>query len=149
MAKALASLTVLAMCLPGLAVSGIVGGLVVGSRPLTGLDVEEFRHPNDARATDALKKVPGLDTLIKKIMEYGLERLYYVENLRPRIPDAGLACALQRLLRRSGVSPEAGATFAVASRNAAKPNGWTCCASSRRCGALSDSLSSSHEEDHG
>ena len=38
MAKALASLTVLLMCLPGLAVSGIVGGLVVGSRPLTGLD---------------------------------------------------------------------------------------------------------------
>jgi Zn-dependent protease with chaperone function len=50
-------------------------------RPLAGLDVEEFRHPNDAKATDALKKVPGLDTLIKKVMEYGLERLYYVENV--------------------------------------------------------------------
>jgi ABC-2 type transport system permease protein len=37
-AKALASFAVLLMCLPGLAVSGIVGGLVVGSRPLTGLD---------------------------------------------------------------------------------------------------------------
>ncbi len=37
-AKALASLTVLMLCLPGLAVSGIAGGLVVGSRPLTGLD---------------------------------------------------------------------------------------------------------------
>jgi len=37
-AKAMASFTVLLMCLPGLAVSGIVGGLVVGSRPLTGLD---------------------------------------------------------------------------------------------------------------
>jgi ABC-2 type transport system permease protein len=37
-AKALASFTVLLMCLPGLAVSGIIGGLVVGSRPLTGLD---------------------------------------------------------------------------------------------------------------
>jgi Zn-dependent protease with chaperone function len=50
-------------------------------RPLTGLDPEEFRHPNDAKATDALKKVPGLDTLIRKVMEYGLERLYYVENV--------------------------------------------------------------------
>ena len=38
LAKALASLTVLLMCVPGLAVSGIAGGLVVGSRPLTGLD---------------------------------------------------------------------------------------------------------------
>ena len=37
-AKALASLTVLLMCVPGLAISGMVGGLVVGSRPLTGLD---------------------------------------------------------------------------------------------------------------
>lgn len=37
-AKALASFTVLLMCLPGLAISGVVGGLVVGNRPLTGLD---------------------------------------------------------------------------------------------------------------
>ncbi len=50
-------------------------------RPLPGLDVEEFRHPNDARATDALRRLPGFDTLVKKIMEYGLERLYYVENI--------------------------------------------------------------------
>src|SRR5215469_1262978 len=37
-AKSLASLTVLLICVPGVAVSGTVGGLVVGSRPLTGLD---------------------------------------------------------------------------------------------------------------
>jgi ABC-2 type transport system permease protein len=47
MAKALASLTVLLMCLPGLAVSGIAGGLVVGSRPLTGLDGHQL-SPADA-----------------------------------------------------------------------------------------------------
>jgi hypothetical protein len=46
-AKALASLTVLALCVPGLAVSGIVGGLVVGSRPLTGLDGHQL-GPMDA-----------------------------------------------------------------------------------------------------
>ena len=46
-AKALASLTVLLMCLPGLAASGIVGGLVVGSRPLTGLDGHQL-SPADA-----------------------------------------------------------------------------------------------------
>jgi ABC-2 type transport system permease protein len=38
LSKALASLTILMMSVPGLAISGIVGGLVVGSRPLTGLD---------------------------------------------------------------------------------------------------------------
>jgi ABC-2 type transport system permease protein len=37
-AKSLASLTVLLMCVPALAVSGVIGGLVVGTRPLTGLD---------------------------------------------------------------------------------------------------------------
>jgi ABC-2 type transport system permease protein len=38
-AKALASFTVLLVCVPGLAVSGIVGGVVaIGSRPLVGLD---------------------------------------------------------------------------------------------------------------
>jgi ABC-2 type transport system permease protein len=46
-AKSLASVTVLMMCIPGLAVSGIVGGLVVGSRPLTGLDGHQL-SPADA-----------------------------------------------------------------------------------------------------
>jgi ABC-2 type transport system permease protein len=45
--KALASLTVLLICLPGLAASGIVGGLVVGSRPLAGLDGHQL-SPTDA-----------------------------------------------------------------------------------------------------
>jgi ABC-2 type transport system permease protein len=47
-AKALASLTVLLMCLPGLAISGIIGGLVVGSRPLTGLDGHPLSPANAA-----------------------------------------------------------------------------------------------------
>jgi ABC-2 type transport system permease protein len=47
LAKALASLTVLAMCVPGLAVSGVIGGLVVGSRPLIGLDGHQLA-PMDA-----------------------------------------------------------------------------------------------------
>jgi Zn-dependent protease with chaperone function len=50
-------------------------------RPLTGLSIEEFRHPNDARATDTLKRIPGLDKALAKILEYGLERLYYVDNV--------------------------------------------------------------------
>ena len=50
-------------------------------RTFTGLSVEELRHPSDARATDALKKVPGFDKVLAKLLEYGLERLYYVDNL--------------------------------------------------------------------
>jgi ABC-2 type transport system permease protein len=49
-AKALASLTVLLMCIPGLAVSGVIGGLVTGSRPLTGLD-GHLLPPADAAGT--------------------------------------------------------------------------------------------------
>ena len=50
-------------------------------RTLTGLSIEEFRHPLDQRATDALKKVPGLDRLIAKILEVGLERIFYIDNV--------------------------------------------------------------------
>ena len=50
-------------------------------RTLTGLSIDEFRHPLDQRATDALKKVPGLDKLLAKILEVGLERLLYIQNV--------------------------------------------------------------------
>jgi Zn-dependent protease with chaperone function len=46
-----------------------------------GLSAEEFRHASDASATDALKKIPGLDKLLTKILEIGLERMFYVENV--------------------------------------------------------------------
>jgi Zn-dependent protease with chaperone function len=50
-------------------------------RTLSGLSTDEFRHPLDQRATDALKKVPGLDKLLAKILELGFERLLYVDNI--------------------------------------------------------------------
>ena len=50
-------------------------------RALAGLSVDEFRHPSDQRATDALKKIPGIDKLFAKVLEVGLERVYYVENI--------------------------------------------------------------------
>jgi Zn-dependent protease with chaperone function len=50
-------------------------------RALSGLDVEDFRHPTDARATDALKRIPGFDRVLAKLLEYGLERVYYVDNV--------------------------------------------------------------------
>ena len=50
-------------------------------RALAGLSVEEFRHPSDRRATDALKKIPGFDKAIAKILEVGLERVHYIDNV--------------------------------------------------------------------
>jgi Zn-dependent protease with chaperone function len=45
------------------------------------LMAKDFQHPHDAAATEALKAVPGLDTVIAKIMEYSLERVFYLENI--------------------------------------------------------------------
>lgn len=50
-------------------------------RALRGVNVDEFRHPLDQRATDALKRVPGLDKLLAKIVEIGLERIFYIDNV--------------------------------------------------------------------
>ena len=50
-------------------------------KTLSGLSVDDFRHPSDLRATAALKKIPGIDKLFAKILEVGLERLFYVENV--------------------------------------------------------------------
>ncbi|MGE5132951.1 MAG: ABC transporter permease [Gemmatimonadota bacterium] len=53
-AKALASFSVLLACVPGLAISGVVGGVVaIGSRPLTGLD-GHLLPPADAAGKLAL-----------------------------------------------------------------------------------------------
>lgn len=50
-------------------------------RPLPGLQASDFQHPSDVAATDALKRVPGLEKVMSKILEYGMERLYYVDNV--------------------------------------------------------------------
>jgi Zn-dependent protease with chaperone function len=49
-------------------------------RTFPGLDARDFQHPWDASATEALKSVPGLDLVVSKIMEYGLERIFYLQN---------------------------------------------------------------------
>jgi Zn-dependent protease with chaperone function len=50
-------------------------------RSLPGLIAADFQHPSDIMATEALKKIPGLEKVMSKILEYGLERLYYVDNV--------------------------------------------------------------------
>jgi len=44
------------------------------------ISARDFQHPWDAKATEALKSVPGLDKVVSKVMEYGLERIFYLEN---------------------------------------------------------------------
>jgi Zn-dependent protease with chaperone function len=54
-------------------------------RRLKGLSADEFQHPSDVQATAALKKIPGLDRAVAKLMEYGLERLYYLDNIASNV----------------------------------------------------------------
>jgi Zn-dependent protease with chaperone function len=50
-------------------------------RAFPGLEAAHFQHPSDVSATDALRGVPGLDTVVSKVLEYGFERVYYLENV--------------------------------------------------------------------
>jgi Zn-dependent protease with chaperone function len=50
-------------------------------RTFPGLEAAQFQHPQDVMATEALRGVPGLDMVVSKVMEYGFERLYYLENI--------------------------------------------------------------------
>lgn len=49
-------------------------------RTFPGITADQFQHPADVAATEALRRVPGLDKAIAKVLEYGLERLYYLDN---------------------------------------------------------------------
>lgn len=49
-------------------------------RTFPGLTAEQFQHPSDNKATDSLKAIPGIDKAVAKVMEYGLERLAYLDN---------------------------------------------------------------------
>src|SRR5687768_6779644 len=44
-------------------------------RTFPGLLAEDFQHPDDLIATSALQAIPGLDTLVAKVLEYGFERV--------------------------------------------------------------------------
>jgi Zn-dependent protease with chaperone function len=50
-----------------------------------GLEAEQFMHPWDTKATEGLASVPGLDTVVRKVMEYGFERVFYLENIADNV----------------------------------------------------------------
>ncbi|ARV63328.1 peptidase M48 [Nostocales cyanobacterium HT-58-2] len=48
---------------------------------LHGLKAESYQHPFDRKALAALEKMPGLPLLLKKINEYGIDRLLRLQTL--------------------------------------------------------------------
>ena len=96
-AKALASLTVLAMCVPGLAVSGIVGGLVVGSRR-----ADRSRRP-PAGAAGRRREAPArLALRARPDPRLRRDRAARVRHLRA-VPVRPAAARLRRARHAAGV----------------------------------------------
>jgi Zn-dependent protease with chaperone function len=54
-------------------------------RTFANMEASQLMHPWDTQATGALRRVPGLETLTKKVMEYGFERVYYLENIADNV----------------------------------------------------------------
>jgi hypothetical protein len=54
-------------------------------RTLRGLRADHFQHPHDVTATQALQSIPGMETIVSKVMEYGFERVYYLENIASNV----------------------------------------------------------------
>jgi Peptidase family M48 len=52
---------------------------------LTGLSAEIYEHPFDRKALAALEKMPGVSLLLKKINEYGIDRLLRLQSLGNQI----------------------------------------------------------------
>src|SRR5688572_27151507 len=46
---------------------------------LTGLRPQSYEHPSDAKTLDALQSTSGVETLIRKCNEFGLDRLLRVQ----------------------------------------------------------------------
>lgn len=54
-------------------------------RTFPDLSAEGFQHEDDVAATETLQSLPGFDTVMSKIMEYGFERVFYLENVADNV----------------------------------------------------------------
>lgn len=52
---------------------------------LIGLKADQFRHPLDLEATNALKQLPGLDLAIRTLLGPVAEQFFYLENIASSI----------------------------------------------------------------
>ncbi|MDT3442386.1 M48 family metallopeptidase [Pseudofrankia sp. BMG5.37] len=75
---------------------------------LTGLDVDLFRHPLDRQATNNLKRVPGFDKAVARFIEWGVERIEYVEHTA-----SGVRVGPRQLPRVHGLLREACAVLDI------------------------------------
>ena len=53
----------------------------IAKSQLIGLKADNFRHPLDKEATQALKQIPGLDMMVRNLLGPLAEQVFYVENI--------------------------------------------------------------------
>lgn len=63
----------------------VVPGMASPKTPLIGLKADQFRHPLDLEATNALKQLPGLDLVIRNLLGPLAEQFFYLENIASSI----------------------------------------------------------------
>lgn len=64
------------------------------------LKASDFQHPWDEQATAALKKIPGFEFLVTKLMEIGFEQFFRMSNLASNIQVRGkMLPNIRRILR--------------------------------------------------
>ena len=54
---------------------------LIAKSQLIGLKADNFRHPLDKEATQALKQIPGLDMMVRNLLGPLAEQVFYVENI--------------------------------------------------------------------
>ncbi len=57
----------------------------VAKPALIGLKADQFRHPLDRQATQALKQLPGFDLLIRNLLGPTAEQIFYLDNIASSI----------------------------------------------------------------
>ncbi|MGC9505735.1 M48 family metallopeptidase [Baaleninema sp.] len=72
---------------------------------LVGLKSEQFRHPLDRAATDALKQIPGIDLVVRSLLGAVGEQYFYLENIASgvRVSDRQLPHLYELLLEAARV----------------------------------------------
>ena len=57
-------------------------------KPLLGLKPQTYEHPLDRKTLDSLQKTGGLETLVRKVNEWGLERM--LDGIRATLERFGV-----------------------------------------------------------
>lgn len=55
--------------------------MLLSKTPLLGLKADQFRHPLDLEATNALKQLPGLDMVVRNLLGPVAEQFFYLNNI--------------------------------------------------------------------